>query len=158
MDGEILARTALAEGGNRGKPLVTEIRVYYEGDKRLKEGFQQILRTRSLRKLDLGAFVSSLLTVAALLPPDFQIAQAKHTNAWNILLRDSEGPAPANYDNSMFFIVQVMESWFLADVDALEGYYGQGFKRTILEGNSEVEQILKKDIILQAPRSHPKDA
>ena len=24
-------------------------------------------------------------------------------------------------------MVQAMESWFLADVDALEGYYGQGF-------------------------------
>jgi hypothetical protein len=39
-----------------------------------------------------------------------------------------------------------MESWFLADREALSGYYGQGFLTKSLPARVNVEEILKHDI------------
>ena len=38
-------------------------------------------------------------------------------------------------------MVQVMEAWLIADVDALERYYGIGFKRNAIPHNENVEQV-----------------
>ena len=43
-------------------------------------------------------------------------------------------------------MVQVMESWFLADKDALQAYFGQGFRMRSLPANPNVEQIPKQDV------------
>lgn len=42
-------------------------------------------------------------------------------------------------------MVVVMESWLLADPDALERYYGRGFRRSALPSN-KVEALRKQDI------------
>ena len=44
-------------------------------------------------------------------------------------------------------MVQIMESWFLADPDALEEYYGQNFNRKALRQNPNIEDIPKKDVL-----------
>ena len=44
------------------------------------------------------------------------------------------------------FMVQVMESWLIADRDALEAYYGQGFRPARLPANPKVEEISKGDV------------
>ena len=44
-------------------------------------------------------------------------------------------------------MVQVMESWFLADVDALEAFYGRGFHKQALPRNPNVEQVPKQDVL-----------
>ena len=80
------------------------------------------------------------------------------------LLVDAEGPVsaigPWEYlqqsdgwsrpkgatDDQCHLMVQVMESWFLADKDALEAYFGQGFRRQALPANPNVEQIPKQDV------------
>ena len=41
-------------------------------------------------------------------------------------------------DDQCHLMVQVMESWFLADPDALQAYFGQGFRRQIASGESEM--------------------
>ena len=49
-----------------------------------------------------------------------------------------------------------MESWFLADVDALESFYGQRFQRGALPQNPNVEQVSKQrvwDGLTRATRS-----
>ena len=40
----------------------------------------------------------------------------------------------------------MMESWFHADKDNLEKFYGSGFKINALKPNPKVEQITKKDL------------
>ena len=40
-----------------------------------------------------------------------------------------------------------MESWFLADKDALAGYYGQRFLRNSLPNRPNVEDIPKTDVM-----------
>ena len=75
-----------------------------------------------------------------------------------MLLIDSEGAltpqlvqtvesqiGAANY---AFFMVQLMESWFLADRPMLESYYGRGFSFRSLPANPNIEDIPKPDVEL----------
>jgi hypothetical protein len=39
-----------------------------------------------------------------------------------------------------------MESWFLADPDALARYYGKDFRIDALRGNPQIEEIPKADV------------
>jgi Domain of unknown function (DUF4276) len=43
-------------------------------------------------------------------------------------------------------MAQVMESWFIADVAALAGFYGQHFNRNAIPQNNNVEEIEKSRI------------
>ena len=63
-------------------------------------------------------------------------------------VRDRDGwarPVGAS-DGQCHLMVQSMESWFLADVDALASYYGQGFQRQSLPQNPNIEAIPKDDV------------
>lgn len=48
--------------------------------------------------------------------------------------------------NHPFFMVRVMESWFLADRQMLANYYGRGFNIGNLRGDSNIENIPKGDV------------
>ena len=82
-----------------------------------------------------------------------------------MLLLDAEGPVTARgpwqhlerndrwsrplgaTDDQCHLMVQVMESWFLADPDALESFYGQGFQKGVLSGNPNIEDVPKQDVL-----------
>ena len=83
-----------------------------------------------------------------------------------MLLVDSEGPVTApspwlhlkardNWDRpngateeQCHLMVQVMETWFLADREALQSYYGQGFReRGLPPQNRNIEDIDKGDVL-----------
>ena len=49
-------------------------------------------------------------------------------------------------DDQCHLMVQVMESWFLADRDALKSFYGKGFRMEVLPKNQTIEQVSKRDI------------
>ncbi|MGM0577389.1 MAG: DUF4276 family protein [Myxococcota bacterium] len=55
-------------------------------------------------------------------------------------------PAGAT-DQHCYLMVQVMESWFLADRASLSAFYGQHFNERALPGNPKVEQVSKADVI-----------
>jgi len=93
---------------------------------------------------------------------DFCTALTQHTDDYVILLVDSEEPVlrppwehlalrvgdgwrcPTDAsEEQAHLMVQVMESWFLADVDAVAEYYGQHFHRASLPRNSDIEQVGK---------------
>jgi len=78
---------------------------------------------------------------------DFIKAAKSHQKACNILLIDSDGPNFDNRDDSVFWIVQMMEAWFYADKDKLEEFYGRDFRRDALKANPNVEEIAKADLI-----------
>jgi hypothetical protein len=131
--------------------VVTELRIYFEGDSALRPGFRQFLKSAASEK---ATFVATGATPVE----DFRIAVQKHPNALNILLLDSEGPAdgeeatrrlaaiPAKAHDCVFWMVQLMESWFLADPDALAQYYRQGFVSGLFKPWSDVESIPKADV------------
>ena len=86
-----------------------------------------------------------------------------------LLLVDSERPVKANHigkpwahlagpsdnwrrpesagDDNAHLMAQCMESWFVADPEALAAHFGQGFKPEKLRGNPNVEEIPKSDIL-----------
>lgn len=88
---------------------------------------------------------------------DFRIALSQKTDA--ILLVDSEGPVnepthwahlkrrdgwekpPEATDEQCQLMVQQMESWFLADIEALADFYGQNFHRKSLPTSKSPEAI-----------------
>jgi hypothetical protein len=141
--------------------MVTEIRIYYEGDRLLRPGFHTFFK--ALRQQAREKRCDFHLIAAKGTPDrDFQTAIKTHPDAWNILLKDSEGPTAGDLSSSLceqnqwsqshaksiFWMVEMMESWFHADKDALERFYGPGpkFRRNALKANHNVEQISKKDL------------
>lgn len=139
--------------------MVNEIRIYFEGDKTLKPGFHaffsEAIRVARQRRCRVQ-FISTNGTPAQ----DYKIALVKHPGAWNILLLDSHGPDSGSlsvtfcrregvderHARSVFWMVQLMEAWFLADTDALETYYGAGFQRDALPHNPKVEEVPKDSV------------
>lgn len=50
-------------------------------------------------------------------------------------------------DEHLHLMVQTMENWFLADIDALEKYFGDGFQRSSIPATSRgVENINKQEV------------
>lgn len=137
-----------------------EIHIYYEGDASLKEGFDVFFRSLRDRARERRC---SFRTIPAKgnSVRDFGIAIKNNPQAWNILLKDSEGPYAGglsvslctkngwtqSHAASIFWMVEMMESWFHADKDALQRFYGSKFRRSALKANPNVEQISKKDLI-----------
>jgi hypothetical protein len=132
--------------------VITEIRIYYEGDRLLKPGFHEFFAP--LRKLARERRCAFQLIQGGSGPSacrDFGIALRTNPHAWNVLLVDSEGPDtgtlgkklceaqgwPETHSDSIFWMVEMMESWFHADRDALEKFYGQQFRRSALKANRE---------------------
>ncbi len=150
--------------------MVGEIRLYFEGDKALRPGFHEFLgelidRARGVRCR------FRLIATKGTPVQDYKIALDKHRDAWNILLLDSDGPDAGRLStefcrthsldielaSSVFWMVEVMESWFLADVRSLRLYYGQGFRDGALPGNANVEQV-PKSRLLEALKTATRDS
>ena len=67
--------------------------------------------------------------------------------SWEHLKGRDNWDRPAGTTNQQCqLMVQVMETWFLADVNALESYYGQGFRRQALPQNPNIEDVPKLDL------------
>jgi hypothetical protein len=90
----------------------------------------------------------------------YRDALVAHPEAFNILLVDAEGqvtgdpwqllfqrdgwgqPSGAG-DEHCHLMIQTMETWLIADMDALSKFYGQGFSRGALPRRPDIEQIEK---------------
>jgi hypothetical protein len=139
--------------------MVTEIRIHYEGDTELREGFRSFLREiETANEGHPPRLIAGRGREQAI--ADFRKALRIHPTAVNVLLIDSEGPddgrlfeticqpqqiAEALKDR-VFWMVECMESWFLADVDALCQHYRKDLREE-LRGNPKVEEIPKKDVL-----------
>jgi hypothetical protein len=145
--------------------VVAEIRLYFEGDKWLLRGFRKFFselhesarKNRVRFKLiagghdAVGGFMKGIR-----INPDYL----------HLLLIDSEGPdngklfanlsgrknwtpprpSPVSPE-SVLWMVQCMESWFLADPEALSAYYGKDFAASKLPQNVNVEAVDKDQVI-----------
>ncbi len=81
------------------------------------------------------------------------------SSPWEYLANRSEDKftIPQNSsDGYCHLMVVCMESWFLADKEALASFFGQGFNPNALPQNTDIEAISKKDIFngLQRATSH----
>ena len=84
----------------------------------------------------------SLLLVDAERPVD-------QAGAWRHLQQaPDKWPRPAGAaDDQCHLMAQIMESWFLADRDALQEFYGQGYRGDALPQHPQIEQIAKDDVL-----------
>jgi len=114
---------------------------------------------------------------------DFKMALESHPDAFNILLVDSESPVcetdtpwehlrkrkedqpwildSVDLDEACcHLMVQTMEAWFIADIDALTAFYEEGFREEKIQRGMEqyqsVEQVSKDtiDVWLKAATRH----
>lgn len=68
-------------------------------------------------------------------------------DAWTHLHRRDNWPQPNGApNNAAHMMVQCMESWFMADKDCLETFYGQDFNAGALPARMEIELIPKADV------------
>lgn len=138
------------EGGGNTKALKTKCR----------EGFKEFFRKAGLEDRVLKVVACGGNRQAY---DDFCIALKKvDKKDFIVLLVDSEVPVgsgsgvwthlewdkpPAATDDNAHLMVQCMESWFLADKDMLEAFFGKEFKRNALPARPEIENIEKKDVL-----------
>ncbi len=145
--------------------MVREIRIYVEGGGDGKD------QKAKLRESFSDFFYKALGERIPIIPcggrghtyRDFQNALAGHPDAFNILLVDSEGPVnsppwqhlhnrpqdnwerPAGVmDEQCHLMVQMMEAWFVADIETLKEFYKQGFNPNPFPKNPNVEEISKE--------------
>ena len=50
-------------------------------------------------------------------------------------------------DEQCHLMVQVMESWFLANADVLVSFYGQDFQKQVLPADPNIERVPKQDVL-----------
>jgi hypothetical protein len=143
--------------------MVSEIRIYVEGDPALRRGFHSFLQ--ELRELARRKNVRwSVITCGSrnFTYDAFKTALKTHPDAFNVLLVDAEEAVDSNPwehlrrrdgwnsagcdDEQCHLMVQTMEAWFMADIEALKRYYKQGFQEGALPKNPQVEQVSKNDL------------
>ncbi len=86
--------------------------------------------------------------VCAFLLVNSEDAVADEDGPWDHLRkRDLWARPEAASDGQCHLMVQIMESWFLADKATLARYFGKGFKEGALPKREDVEAIPKADVL-----------
>ena len=158
----------MANGRDWGYKVVREIRIYVEGGgdgkdqkSQIRKGFSEFFYKAVGKRIKIIACGNRVKTFR-----DFQLALKTHPRAFNLLLVDSEGPVnstpwqhlhnrtadkwrqPQNATNEhCHLMVQMMEAWFIADLEAIKRFYGQGFNVSPIPKNTNVEDIPKETLI-----------
>ena len=142
--------------------MVREIRIYFEGDDRLRPGFHSFfadLRAAAwARRIRLQLVAGKGKVVRGFINA---LAKYPAPDTLNILLMDSDEPDSSQLrqqlerrsdwrppsgtsvsDGQIHWMVQAMEAWLLADRAALRRYYGQRLREGGIPGSeSTVESI-----------------
>jgi hypothetical protein len=136
--------------------MVSEVRIYFEGDRALREGFSEFFKELTATLGRAPKLIAGKADPCGV----FLLALDAHPSALNILLIDGEGPddgklfesfcQPRGIDvrskDRVFWMMQCMEAWFLADAEALRRYYGKNFRENAVRLNPKVEEIPKSDV------------
>jgi Domain of unknown function (DUF4276) len=133
--------------------MVSQIRIYIEGDPQLRQGFRAFLNPlyEIARNQSIKIEPPKLCGGREAAYKAFKAALKTHSDAFIVLLVDSESPLDKtpwahlkNRDNwdslgtddtHCYLMVQTMEAWLIADVDALRRYYGSGFQESAIPRN-----------------------
>jgi Domain of unknown function (DUF4276) len=143
------------------------VRIYVEGGfepitkSNCRRGFRAFLEKtvpsgsfKVIASGDRGRAYKDFCTALVQYPSDYIILLVDSEEAvvrgpWeHLAARTGDGwrrPATATDDQAQL-MVQVMESWFIADPDALAQYYGQRFHRGSLPRRTDIEQLSKADV------------
>jgi hypothetical protein len=128
-----------------------EIRIYFEGNKALRNGFEMFFS--ELKTAARNARSTLELIAARDGISDYRKAARTHPHAWNILLKDSEGPVPSQRTDDTFWMVELMEAWLLAHPKTLSDYYGEGFVSNAIGNTADVERVPKAEVLNRLKRA-----
>jgi hypothetical protein len=156
--------------------MVKEIRIYVEGGgsskstwRIVRTGFSEFLAP--LRDLARSRGIRWSVVPGGAGPEtvkDFQRALKNYPDTLNILLVDSEAQVVSSRvehlrqavrnlepfpEDQCHLMVQTVEAWLVADPDALAEYYGQGFQKSVLPGQRDVEEIPKDNLLRSLNRA-----
>ena len=146
------------EGGGKGSHKLATIK--------LQQGFDAFFRdlknAARAKKISFKIIPSSNTQTTY---EDFLISVRNSPQSFNLLLVDSDEAIAENEtardflqkkykkwllktikDEQCHLMVQIMESWFLADVDALKSFYGREFKESAIPKRKNVETIAKDTV------------
>lgn len=150
--------------------MVKKIRIYIEGGgdgkntkALIRQGFssflKEIVHMVKIKKIGWQIIICGSRNNAF---RDFKTALKDHPDAFNVLLVDSEAPmnkppwehlkfrdnwdSPGVDDTHCHLMVQTMEAWFIADIETLKKFYGQGFRENLIPKNQNVEKIDKDSL------------
>lgn len=155
--------------------MVEGIRIYIEGDKKsktsnisLREGFSTFFNDlREKARENRLKFDVILCGNSAETFKDFLLGVKSHPNSFVAFLIDSDAEvggedSPKSFlqqqlksknwelknvdDNQCHLMVQIMESWFLGDVETLKNFYGQKFNSNAIPKTKDVEKIQKDNV------------
>jgi Domain of unknown function (DUF4276) len=155
--------------------MVEGIRIYIEGDKKsknsnisLREGFSSFFsELKEKAKEKRIKFDVILCGNTSETYKDFLLGVKYHQNSFVAFLIDSDdeigkAETPKSFlqrqeksknwdfenveDNQCHLMVQIMESWFLADIETLKSFYGQNFKHNAIPKQPNIEKIGKLDV------------
>lgn len=155
--------------------MVTEIRIYIEGDTKqkgkfntiaLREGFNHFFGELIVAAKDKNIVLRLIMCGSKFETfKDFLNATKSYQDSFVVFLVDSDAPVDENEtaksflqnqnplwhlseveENQCHLMVQIMESWFLADKSELAEFYGQNFNRNALAKNKNIEKIAKIDV------------
>jgi hypothetical protein len=73
--------------------------------------------------------------------------QEGHSVWQHLQARDSWERPNGTSDNQAFLMVQVMETWFLADLNTLRSYFGLEFRETHLRAWPKLEEVSKATVL-----------
>lgn len=151
-----------------------EIKLYVEGGGRgtnknatikLQQGFDSLLK--ELKELARAKKISFKVIPSGSTDETYEefIFSIKHSSqSFNLLLVDSDKPledkdTPKIFlqrekkwdlkkveENQCHLMVQIMESWFLADSETLKSFYGQKFNSNAIPKTKDIEKILKDSV------------
>ncbi len=144
------------------------VRIYVEGGgdraeqkNRLRRGFQEFFKRAGLsgnmpevvacgsrgKAYDRFSNIVNKENQTVLLLVDAE-ERVSAPNAWQHLKArdDWDRPSVAS-ENQCHLMVQIMETWFLADLKTLKSFYGRDFRESALRQNSNIEAIPKQDVI-----------
>lgn len=157
--------------------MVTEIRIYIEGGgndnsskTRIRRGLNSFLSPLLELARNQGCEWSLILCGGRNNAfANFLLALRQHPNAFCILLVDSEGKVtlprwehlrrqdrwdiPDLPEDHCHFMVRTIEAWLVADPEALASFYGQGFRRSALPQQEDVEAVEKDDLMAKLSRA-----
>jgi len=146
------------EGGGNSKSLIVECRMGFRAFLE-KTGLRGAMprtvpcgsRNEAYNKFctTVGQGQKAFLLVDSELPVDasHEKGQPKDWQPWEHLRRGDGWTKPkSSSDIDCHLMVQVMESWFLADKETLSAFFGQGFRMSALPSQNAVETVGKEEV------------
>ena len=147
-----MTATLYVEGGGDGRSL--------RG--RFREGWHEFLRSAGVdgrvkvvrgggREQTYRRFATAVASAGfggpALLLVDSEDPVAAEHSVWqHLAVRDGWTRPVGVGDDQAFLMVQVMETWFLADPGALRAYFGDGFRAKAIRARPDLEGVPKETV------------